>query len=150
MSIWHREILYHPLIQLPKIYNTEKYRYKKGITFIGAGEAIEMTLTKESIVLIGLCTIDLATTLLFLNAGSASEGNPLMAFYLRYGIGTFVMVKLSLIFLPVFIVEWSKQYRPVFVRNILRGTIAIYLGSYLLMFLVVNILPMLNHSMQHQ
>jgi len=99
----------------------------------------DMTLTKESLLLIGICTVDLASTLLLLNKGGATEGNPLMSFYLRYGIGTFVMVKLTLIFLPIFIAEWGKQYRPRFVRFMLRATIAAYVGAYLLVFLAVNV-----------
>lgn len=98
-----------------------------------------MTLTKESIFLIGICTADLASTLLLLSSGGAIEGNPLMAFYLKYGIGTFVMVKLSLVFLPIFIAEWGKQYKPKFVRFMLRATIATYLGMYLIVFLTVNV-----------
>ena len=98
-----------------------------------------MTLAKESIFLIGICTADLASTLLLINSGGAVEGNPLMAFYLRYGIGTFVMVKLSLVFLPIFIAEWGKQYKPRFVRFMLRATIATYLGMYLVVYLMVNV-----------
>jgi hypothetical protein len=98
-----------------------------------------LTLARESILLIGICTADLASTLLLLSSGAAVEGNPLMGFYLRYGIGTFVMVKLSLIFLPIFIAEWGKRYKPRFVRNMLRATIAAYLGMYLLVFVTVNV-----------
>lgn len=103
--------------------------------------ANEMTLTRESLLLIGICTADLASTLLLLNGGGAVEGNPLMSYYLRYGIGAFVMVKLSLVFLPIFIAEWGKQYKPRFVRVMLRATIGTYVGMYLLVFLVVNIAP---------
>ncbi|MHB9037217.1 MAG: DUF5658 family protein [Armatimonadota bacterium] len=98
-----------------------------------------MTLTKESIVLIALCTIDLVATLLFINTKMAVEGNPLMAFYLRYGIGTFVMMKLMLVFLPIFVFEWSRQYRPQFVKFMLRATIAAYLAIYLMLFLTINV-----------
>ena len=97
-----------------------------------------MTCTRESLFLIGICTADLISTLLLLGKGAA-EGNPLMGFYLRYGIGTFVMVKLSLIFLPIFIAEWGKRYKPRFVRNMLRATIATYLGMYLLVFVTINV-----------
>lgn len=97
-----------------------------------------MILAKESIFVIGICTADLASTLLLINSGGAVEGNPLMAFYLRYGIGTFVMVKLSLVFLPIFIAEWGKQYKPKFVRFMLRATIATYLGMYVAVFLLMN------------
>lgn len=100
-----------------------------------------MTLTRESLLLIAICTADLASTLLLLSGGTAVEGNPLMSYYLRYGIGAFVMVKLSLVFLPIFIAEWGKQYRPRFVRTMLRATIAAYVGMYLLVFLTVNLVP---------
>jgi hypothetical protein len=105
---------------------------------MNALRTMAMTLAKESIFLIGICTADLASTLLLINNGGAIEGNPLMAFYLRYGIGTFVMVKLSLVFLPIFIAEWGKQYKPKFVRFMLRATIATYLGMYVIVFLMVN------------
>ena len=98
-----------------------------------------MTLTRESMVLIALCVVDLASTLFLLQTRGAREGNPLMSFYLRYGVGTFVLMKLTLIFLPVFIAEWSKQYRPRFVRFMLRIAIATYAGTYLVLFLTINV-----------
>ncbi len=101
--------------------------------------ADDMTLTRESMFLIVICTADLISTLLLVGNGSAAEGNPLMGFYLRYGVGTFVVVKLSLIFLPIFIAEWGKRYKPRFVRNMPRATIAAYLGMYLLVFVGINV-----------
>ena len=84
-------------------------------------------------------SLDWLTTIVGIVYFGAVEGNPLMGFYLRYGIGTFVMVKLSLIFLPIFIAEWGKRYRPRFVRALLRATIVAYLGMYLLVFVMVNV-----------
>jgi hypothetical protein len=101
--------------------------------------ADEMTCTRESLLLIMICTADLISTLLLVGKGAAAEGNPLMGFYLRYGLGTFVLVKLSLIFLPLFVAEWGRRYKPRFVRNMLRATIAVYLGMYLLVFLSINV-----------
>ncbi len=98
-----------------------------------------MTLTRESMVLIAICAADLLSTLFLLQSHGAREGNPLMAFYLRYGVGTFVMMKLTLMILPVFIAEWSKQYRPRFVRLMLRTAIVTYVGTYMLLFLTVNL-----------
>lgn len=98
-----------------------------------------MTLAKESLLLIGICVADLASTLLLLSSGGAVEGNPIMAFYLKYGIGAFVMAKLTLVFLPIFIAEWGKQYRPRFVRKVLRATIGLYVGMYLIVFLAANV-----------
>jgi hypothetical protein len=98
-----------------------------------------MTITRESVVLIAICAFDLVSTLLFINTQKASEGNPLMAFYLKYGIGTFILMKLALVLLPIFVAEWSKQYRPRFVRFMLRAAIVSYVGIYLALFLTVNV-----------
>lgn len=105
-----------------------------------------MSLTKESQVLIIICLLDLVSTLALLSQGSAIEGNPLMSFYLRFGIWVFVMVKLALVFLPIFVAEWSMRYRPQFVRMMLRTAIATYVALYLLVFLTVNVLAFTLHT----
>lgn len=107
-----------------------------------------MKLTRESQILITLCIVDLVTTLVLLRTDRATEGNPIMAFYLHYGVGTFVLAKLSLIFLPVFIAEWSRQYRPRFVKLMLRGAIATYAGIYLMLFLTINV-PTTTDAARH-
>ena len=98
-----------------------------------------MPLTMESQVLVLICLVDLASTLTLLSQGHALEGNPLMSFYLRFGVWTFVLMKLALVFLPIFVAEWSMRYRPRFVKMMLRTTIAVYLGVYLVMFLSLNV-----------
>jgi len=100
----------------------------------------KMSLTKESQVLIIICLLDLLSTLALLSQGTAMEGNPLMSFYLRFGVWVFVTVKLALVFLPIFIAEWSMRYRPEFVRMMLRTAIAAYVAVYLLVFLSVNVI----------
>lgn len=100
-----------------------------------------MTLTKESTLLIAICVADLIATLFLLKNGVASEGNPLMAFYLTYGVGTFVMAKLTLVIMPIFIAEWSRQYRPRFVKYMLRTAIVAYVGVYIGLFSVINLAP---------
>lgn len=97
-----------------------------------------MTLAKESWILIAICIIDLISTLFLLDTKTASEGNPIMGFYLKFGIGTFVMVKITLLVLPIFIFEWCRQYRPDFVRLMLRTAIIAYVGAYLLLFVAIN------------
>ena len=59
-----------------------------------------------------------------------------------YGIGTFIAMKLTLVLLPVFIFEWCRQYRPGFVRLMLRAVIVAYLGTYLILFLTLNVAPL--------
>lgn len=83
--------------------------------------------------------LDLASTLFLLNTKAAMEGNPLMSFYLGYGVGTFVLIKLTLMLLPIFIAEWSRQYRPQFVRLMLRAAIVTYVGAYVAVFLTTNV-----------
>jgi len=102
-------------------------------------EVTEMTLTKESVVLIAICAADLVVTLFLLGNHSAHEGNPLMGYYLRYGVGTFIMVKIILCSVPIFIFEWCRMYKPRFVKMMLRTTIALYLAIYASLFLVVNV-----------
>lgn len=94
---------------------------------------------KESLVLLAVCLIDLVLTLWLVSTHCASEGNPLMAFYLRQGWETLVIVKLLLVLLPLFIAEWGRIYRPKFVRHILRIAIALYVGIYALAFVDTDI-----------
>jgi len=101
-----------------------------------------MSVMRESLVLTAIGIADLASTLIFVVNDYAVEGNPLMAYYLlRYGVGAFVIVKLALIFLPVFIAEWSRAYKPAFTRFMMRGAIVAYLTSYLLVFVFANFMP---------
>ena len=97
-----------------------------------------MGLMKESVVLIGICLADLLATLFLIGNNGAKEGNPLMAFYLRAGTGTFVVAKLALLFLPIFIAEWCRQFKPRFVRRMLQLAIFGYVGMYITFFIGVN------------
>jgi len=103
-----------------------------------------MALMVESVILIAIGLMDLLFTLLLIGQNGVTEGNPLMAYYLRFGVGVFVLVKLALLFLPVFVAEWSKRYRPQFVKWMMRGAIAAYVGSYLVLFAFVNLAPIVR------
>lgn len=103
-----------------------------------------MRLMRESLILLSLGLWDLLFTLHLMAGQKATEGNPLMAYYLQFGVGAFVIVKLVLLVLPVFVAEWSKRYKPGFVKLMLRGAIVAYAGSYLVGFTLVNIKPMLT------
>lgn len=98
-----------------------------------------MTLMKESFILIVICTLDLVLTVFLLGSHHAFEGNPLMAYYLQFGLGTFILVKIALFAFPIFVAEWCKQYRPRFVRSMLRLTILAYVGAYVALFLTINV-----------
>ena len=96
---------------------------------------------KESLILLLIGLTDLLVTLVFIETKHFTEGNPLMAYYLSLGVGAFVLVKLALLLLPIFVAEWSKRYKPRFVRWMLRGAIAVYVGAYISLFFSVNVWP---------
>ena len=100
-----------------------------------------MALMWESLLLMAIGLADLAYTLVLLKGRTAIEGNPLMSFYLGYGVAAFVIAKLTLLLFPVFIAEWSKAYKPKFVKWMMRGAIAAYIGTYVILFVSVNVLP---------
>jgi hypothetical protein len=93
-----------------------------------------MRISRESIVLIGICVADLASTVLLLRYRAAIEGNPVMSYYLDMGIPVFVVAKASLVLLPIFVAEWARRFHPQFVTQSLRVAIAAYLGVYLALF----------------
>jgi hypothetical protein len=94
---------------------------------------------KESFILITICLVDLLVTIHLIGAHRAVEGNPVMAFYLQFGLGTFIVMKLLLLALPIFVAEWSRQYRPHFVKAMMRVAILAYVGAYLMLFLSLNV-----------
>ena len=53
-----------------------------------------------------------------------------MLYYMSKGWVTLIAAKATLIVVPLFIVEWARRLRPVFVRRMLRFAIAAYLGMY--------------------
>ena len=108
-----------------------------------------MTITKESMILIFICMADLVSTITLISPHHAIEGKILMAYYVRHGVGTLIMVKLLLMCLPIFVAEWSRQYRPRFVKLMLRAAIGIYVGSYILVFLTVNVAPAVAQAVTH-
>jgi len=97
-----------------------------------------MGLMKESVILIGICLADLLATLLLIGGNHAVEGNPVMAYYLKAGTGAFVLAKLALLFLPIFIAEWCRQFKPRFVQRMLQLAIIGYVGLYVTMFVGAN------------
>ena len=93
----------------------------------------------ESYLLAAICLLDLATTVFWVSYRDASEGNPVMAFYLEQG-GTpvFIAAKLMLLIPPLFIAEWARRTRPRFVHAALRFGIFAYFTLYGLGVMHVN------------
>ena len=86
----------------------------------------------DSLLLFLICTADMCSTLYWVHIGAASEANPWMAFCLHNGDAAFCAAKLAS-FLPL--LAFAAYYRPRRPRLIaisLRGTIALYVGIYLL------------------
>jgi len=100
-----------------------------------------VTVMRESLVLGSVCLADLLATLLLIRRSYAYEGNPLMAYYLGIGIGAFVLVKLVLVVFPIFVLEWTKQYRPQLARRVARLVILAYVALYLLLSVGANVRP---------
>lgn len=97
------------------------------------------SLSVESWTILLVCVIDLVLTLVLIEHGLAEEGNPLMRFYLGYGVWAFVLAKSVLVLAPVVILEWGRLYRPRTVKLLARAGIASYLGIYAGMFLLINV-----------
>jgi hypothetical protein len=97
-----------------------------------------LTISRESLGLIGICVADTLLTLLLLGLGLAKEANPLMAFLLDFGVSAFCFVKLGTVLALVLLAEWYKRQNPAFVRQALRLGIIVYIGTYFGTLLAVN------------
>jgi len=86
-----------------------------------------LNLAAETYALIVLCIADLLVSGWLIHTGRASEGNPIMDFYLEEGLGTMVLAKVTLVASGLFVAEWTRRYRPVFVRRAMRLALAAYL-----------------------
>lgn len=100
---------------------------------------MRLTLNRDSIILIAIGVADLISTVILLNIGRAVEGNPVMAYFLHYGIGVFILMKMVFISLPVMIFEYCRQYKPQFVTMMVRFAITAYVAVYISLFLTINI-----------
>ncbi|MCS7316652.1 MAG: DUF5658 family protein, partial [Bryobacteraceae bacterium] len=65
--------------------------------------------------------------------------NPIMRYYLRYGLIPFALAKLVLVIAPVVIIEWGRQHRPRTVRTLARVGVLGYLVLYAGMFFTINV-----------
>lgn len=102
-----------------------------------------MILMKETWILLVICLTDLIVTLGLLASGRwFFEGNPIMGYYLEIGVWAFVAAKIGLIVMPLFIAEYSKRFKPVFVKTMLRFAIFTYVATYLVLFAGVNAKPL--------
>ena len=98
-------------------------------------------LAKESYIILAICLLDLILTGWLIDTKRATEGNPIMSYYLsNNGIGMMIAAKMVLIAMPLFVAEWARRYRPRFVHRALRIAIAIYISLYIIAFVNAGIL----------
>lgn len=100
-------------------------------------------ISREAVVLMLIGMADLTLTIFLVRYRNAAEGNPLMAYYLHQGVTDFVVAKLILCAVPLFILEYARRTRPRMVTACMRGLIAAYLGSY-----VTGVVQMNDVAMQ--
>ena len=100
----------------------------------------QLLLARESYIILAICLVDLVATIWLVATHRATEGNPVMSFYLEQGWLTLIGAKLTLVIFPIFIAEWGRRYRPAFVRRALRLAIAIYVGVYILAFMNMDVM----------
>ena len=89
-----------------------------------------MKVSRGGMILTAIGMIDLMTTILLVNYREASEGNPVMAYYLHQGIPVFVIAKLVLCLGPLYLLEYARRHRPKMVMIAIRTAIAAYLCAY--------------------
>src|SRR5690349_5342965 len=89
-----------------------------------------MRLSKESIILSGLCLADLISTVVLIKGYGASEANAVLRFYLAYGLSAFVAAKCFLSIPALLVAEWYRPRNPLLVTGLLRLVIGLYLGGY--------------------
>jgi hypothetical protein len=93
---------------------------------------------KESLILIILGIIDLFFTIYLIFTGLFTEGNPILSFYLQKSLILFILAKMYLTLVTVFILEIIKKQNAIFVRNVLRLGIVFYFMIYMFGFIALN------------
>ncbi|MBW3623178.1 MAG: hypothetical protein KY468_07175 [Armatimonadetes bacterium] len=96
-------------------------------------------LSRETLLLGLICSADLVLTAVLISTGHFTEGNPILAHYLEYGLGMMCLVKLGSYVVPLALAEWYRQYRPDFVARLLRVTLCLYVVGYVTGIFFVNI-----------
>ena len=98
-----------------------------------------MVLSRETLYLAVLCTVDMILTAIFLSTGSFTEANPILAHYLRYGLGVMCLVKMLSYLVPLAIAEWYRRKHPRFIRYTLRIALYLYIFGYIVGIAATNV-----------
>jgi len=71
-----------------------------------------MNISKDSYFLGSLATFDLILTNCLIQTGKFWEANPILSFYLNLSLYAFILIKLLLIFGPIYVLEILRIKRP--------------------------------------
>lgn len=96
----------------------------------------------ESWIIILIGVVDMSTTLYLAHHYGVSEGNPIFSLYLRMGEVWFIIAKMTMVVGPVFLLEWARRRKPIFVAWASRVAICSYLALYVLGVSHLNHPPM--------
>lgn len=102
----------------------------KVLGFTDLSSSLDKKWSLESLVLAVICVIDLLVTLWMIQNGSATEGNPILNYYLEISLGAFILAKLLLSIGPITILEALRARHPRSIRLLLRLCIVLYLLIY--------------------
>jgi len=81
---------------------------------------------------------DLVSTAVLVHAGLAVEANPLMAYFMGYGIAAFCVAKLFFVVPPLLVAEWYRTYNDQLVRRTLRFVTAAYVSLWVIGVAALN------------
>lgn len=100
---------------------------------------MKLRVSTESLILIVICTLDMLSTLFFVNRGSAMEQNPLMAACLRHSVMTFVLVKIASFVPFVIAIELYRKKDAAFAQIVCRCAIVLYVVTFVVLTLGINL-----------
>jgi hypothetical protein len=89
-----------------------------------------MILARETVWLAIIGVADMIFTAILISTGWFTEANPLLAFYLRYGIAAMCLAKLFLTLVPLAVAEVYRRQKPALIQSMLRAAILLYLFGY--------------------
>lgn len=100
---------------------------------------MNIAISRESIGLFLICTVDMVLTVMLVAMGLAKEANPLMAYCIEHGYVTFCAVKMSTTILAIAAAERYRRHNPRFVKRLLQCAIALYLLLYFSLLVAINL-----------
>ncbi len=90
----------------------------------------QVKIAKETLIIAVLGTIDLITTIVFIQHHGAEEANPIFRVFWNIGLPAFIAAKILLTGCPLLVLEWARKRNPRFVQVGMRSAIAGYLMMY--------------------